>query len=284
MYRKNKLEKKYMILIVVVIVAIVLGMITNIVRTERELSPIEKSIKDTVLLANKVVYAPIKFVKDKITEYQEKQDLYEKYKKLEKKVKETELINVERLELKKEVEDMKKTLELNHVLGESSYLNATVVNRNLGYWYNTITIDKGEKNGVKKDMAVIVSEGLVGKVIKITAFNSTVKLLTSDDANNKISVKIQAGDQYVYGLLSGYNKKNRTFSIEGISTNMKIPKGSIVTTTGMGDIFPSGIMIGKVKSIKTDNFDLAKTVIVEGTVDYDDLNYVTVLKRKDETK
>ena len=65
---------------------------------------------------------------------------------------------------------------------------------------------------------------------------------------------------------------------------MKIPKGSIVTTTGMGDIFPSGIMIGKVKSIKTDNFDLAKTVIVEGTVDYDDLNYVTVLKRKDETK
>ena len=284
MYRKNKLEKKYMILIVVVIVAIVLGMITNIVRTERELSPIEKSIKDTVLLANKVVYAPIKFVKDKITEYQEKQDLYEKYKTLEKKVKETELINAERLELKKEVEDMKKTLELNHVLGESSYLNATVVNRNLGYWYNTITIDKGEKNGVKKDMAVIVSEGLVGKVIKTTAFNSTVKLLTSDDANNKISFKIQAGDQYVYGLLSGYNKKNRTFSIEGISTNMKIPKGSIVTTTGMGDIFPSGIMIGKVKSIKTDNFDLAKTVIVEGTVDYDDLNYVTVLKRKDETK
>ncbi len=273
-----------MILIVVVIVAIVLGMITNIVRTERELSPIEKSVKDSVLLVNKVVYAPIKFVKNKITEYQEKQNLYEKYKELEKKVKETELINAERLELKKEVEDMKKTLELNHVLAESSYLNATVVNRNLGYWYNTITIDKGEKNGVKKDMAVIVSEGLVGKVIKTTAFNSTVKLLTSDDANNKISVKIQVGDQFVYGLLSGYNKKNRTFSIEGISSNMKIPKGSIVTTTGMGDVFPSGIVIGKVKSIKTDNFDLAKTVIVEGSVDYDDINYVTILKRKDEDK
>lgn len=284
MYRRNKLEKKYMILIVVVIVAIVLGMITNIVRTERELSPIEKSIKDSVLLVNKVVYAPIKFVKNKITEYQEKQNLYEKYKELEKKVKETELINAERLELKKEVEDMKKTLELNHVLAESSYLNATVVNRNLGYWYNTITIDKGEKNGVKKDMAVIVSEGLVGKVIKTTAFNSTVKLLTSDDANNKISVKIQVDDQFVYGLLSGYNKKNRTFSIEGISSNMKIPKGSIVTTTGMGDVFPSGIVIGKVKSIKTDNFDLAKTVIVEGSVDYDDINYVTILKRKDEDK
>lgn len=281
MYRKNRLEKKYMILIVVVITAIILGMITNIVRSKRELSPIEKSMKDTVLLVHKIVYAPVKFVKDKVREYQEKQDLYEKYKELEKKVKETDLINAERLELKKELEDMKKVLDLNHVLGESSYLNATVVNRNLGYWYNTITIDKGEKNGVEKDMAVIVSEGLVGKVVKTTSFNSTVKLLTSDDANNKISVKIQVEDDFIYGLLSGYDKKNRTFAIEGISSNKKIPKGSLVTTTGMGDIFPSGIVIGKVKSIKTDNFDLAKTVIVEGSVDFDDLNYVTVLKRKE---
>ena len=281
MYRKNRLEKKYMILIVVVITAIILGMITNIVRSKRELSPIEKSMKDTVLLVHKIVYAPVKFVKDKVREYQEKQDLYEKYKELEKKVKETDLINAERLELKKELEDMKKVLDLNHVLGESSYLNATVVNRNLGYWYNTITIDKGEKNGVEKDMAVNVSEGLVGKVVKTTSFNSTVKLLTSDDANNKISVKIQVEDDFIYGLLSGYDKKNRTFAIEGISSNKKIPKGSLVTTTGMGDIFPSGIVIGKVKSIKTDNFDLAKTVIVEGSVDFDDLNYVTVLKRKE---
>lgn len=280
MYKKNRLEKKYMTLIVVVVIAIVLGIITNIVRTNRELSPVEKSIKDTILLANKIIYAPVNFIKDKVNEYQEKQDLYEKYKKLQKKVKETDLINAERLELKREVAAMKKTLELNHVLGESSYLNATVINRNLGYWYNTITIDKGKNNGVKKDMAVIVSEGLIGKVVKTTAFNSTVKLLTSDDANNKISVKIQVGDKFVYGLLSGYDKKNKTFSVEGISSNMKISTGSTVTTTGMGDIFPSGIVIGKVKSIKTDNFDLAKTVIVEGSVDFDDLSYVTVLKRK----
>lgn len=283
MYRKKRLEKKYIILISVVIVAILLGLVTNIVNTDRTLSPIEQSIKDTVLLGGKVVYAPVKFVKDKIKEYQEKQNLYEKYKALEKKVKETDLINSERLELKKEVADMKKTLDLNHVLGESSYLNATVINRNLGYWYNTVTIDKGSNNGVKKDMAVIVSEGLVGKVVKTTKFNSTVKLLTSDDVNNKISVKIQvAKDKYVYGLLSGYNKKHHTFTVEGIAENIDIPTNSVVSTTGMGDIFPSGIVVGKVKAVKTDNFDLAKTVEVVGSVDFDDLSYVTILKRKGE--
>lgn len=281
MYRKKRIEKKYIILVAVVVIGILLALVTNIVRTNRKLSPVEQSIKDTVLLGNKILYAPVKFVKSKITEYQEKQDLYEKYKVLQKKVKETDLINAERLELRKEVEAMKKTLKLNQTLGESSYLNATVVNRNLGYWYNTITIDKGSNNGVKEDMAVVVSEGLIGKVIKTTKFNSTVKLLTSDDVNNKISVKIQIGDQFVYGLLSGYEEKKRTFTIEGISSNLEIPMNSLVTTTGMGDIFPSGIVIGKVSAVHTDNFDLAKTVEVVGTADFDDLTYVTVLKRKE---
>lgn len=284
MYRRNKLEKKYMILISVVAILILLGVVTNIVRTERSLSPVEKSIKDTVLLVNKAVYAPVKFVKDKIKEYNDKQNLYEKYDKAMKKVKETDLINSERQELKRELNEMKKVLKLNQTLGESSYLNATVVNRNLGYWYNTITIDKGSHHGVKKDMAVIVSEGLIGKVTKVTEFNSTVKLLTSDDVNNKISVKIQIDNEYVYGLLSGYDKKKKTFTIEGISSNKKIPKNATVTTTGMGDIFPSGIVVGKVKDTITDNFDLAKTVDVTGSVDFDDLSYVTVLKRKDAVK
>ena len=279
--RRRGIEKKYMVLIVIVVIAILLAFITTIVRSDRNLTGVEKSIKDTVLLVNKVFYSPVKFVKDKVKEYNEKQDLYRKYQELQKKVKETDLINAERLELKKEVEEMKKTLELNQTLGESSYLNATVVNRDLGYWYNTITIDKGSHNGVEKDMAVIVSEGLIGKVIRTTNFNSTVKLLTSDDINNKISVKIQIGNDYVYGLLSGYNKQKKTFTVEGISSNKKIPDGSIVTTTGMGDIFPSGIVIGEVTGSKTDNFDLARTVDVKGSANFDDLSYVTVLKRKD---
>ena len=47
----------------------------------------------------------------------------------------------------------------------------------------------------------------------------------------------------------------------------------------MGDSFPSGIVVGKVKQVTTDNFDLAKTVEVTSSVDYDDLSFVTILKR-----
>lgn len=279
MYEKKKINKKYIILIAVFVVAFVLGITNAIIMNKENLSPFEKSIKDATLAVSKIIYKPVEFFKNKIEEYQDKQNLYEKYQELEKKVKETDLIQSEKEELEREVENLKKTLELNHTLSESSYLNATVVNRNLGYWYNTITIDKGSYNGVEKDMPVIVSEGLIGKVTKVTNFNSTVKLITSDDVNNKTSVKIKVGEKFVYGLLSGYDQQKKTFIVEGISDNIEIPEGSLVTTTGMGDSFPSGIVVGKVKQVTTDNFDLAKTVEVTSSVDYDDLSFVTILKR-----
>ena len=86
-------------------------------------------------------------------------------------------------------------------------------------------------------------------------------------------------DDYVYGLISMYDSNSNTYTVEGISENVDISKGADVVTTGMGTVFPSGLMIGKVKDVTTDNFDLSKVVEVEASVDFDDLDYVTVLKR-----
>ena len=280
--KRNKIEKKYILLGVVIGIVVLLVIVSSIVNSKRELSPVEMAIKDTVLLVEKVAYAPIRFVKDKIDEITKLHNIYEEYQILENKIGETDSIKAKNLELADEVDKLSKMLELNQTLSKDSYLNATVINRNLGYWYNTVTIDKGSKNGVEVDMPVVVSEGLIGKVSKVTNFNSTVKLLTSDDVNNKISVKISVDDKNVYGLLSGYNKETGNFIVEGIADNTEIKKDSFVMTTGMGDIFPSGILVGKVASITTDNFDLAKTVEVKSDVNFDDIRYVTILKRIDD--
>lgn len=279
---RKKIEKKYILLGIVVAIVLLLVLVSAIVMNKRNLSPVEMAIKDSVLLVQKVAYAPIRFVKDKMTEISKLHNIYEEYQILENKVQETDSIKAKNAELEDEVDKLQKTLELNQVLSKDAYLNATVVNRNLGYWYNTITIDKGSKNGVKVDMPVVVSEGLIGKVSKVTNFNSTVKLLTSDDVNNKISVKISVDGKNVYGLLSGYDKSFRSFIVEGIADNTEIKEGDMVLTTGMGDIFPSGILVGKVSKITKDNFDLARTVEVKSDVNFDDIRYVTILKRQGE--
>ena len=72
----------------------------------------------------------------------------------------------------------------------------------MGYWYDTITINKGEHDGVIVGMPAVIGDGLIGKVISTTTFNSTIRLITATDVVEKISVKIQTDDDYVYGILS----------------------------------------------------------------------------------
>ena len=128
-------------------------------------------------------------------------------------------------------------------------------------------------------MPVVIGTNLIGKVISTTTFNSTVRLITATDVVDKISVKIKNGDDYIYGILNGYNKENYTYTTEGISQNAKIENGTIVTTTGKGDICPAGIVIGKITGINTDAFDLSNVLEMKSDVNFDNINYVTVLRR-----
>ena len=176
---------------------------------------------------------------------------------------------------------MKEELHIEHVLSDYDYLNASVISRNITHWYNTITIDKGTHNGVKEDMVVVNSQGLIGKVISTTAFTSDVRLITSSDTINKISITITNGKNSVNGLVKGYNYSTGYLEVEGISNTLKVSDGEYVYTSGLGGIFPSGILIGTVENITTDEYDLAKIIDVLPAANFDDINYVAVLKRKE---
>ena len=284
MYNKRRFNKRYLFILVVVAIALVLVVLAASLKEERDLNPVEKVAKDTITVVLKVVSAPFNFVKDKIDGAIEKNNIYEKYKELQNKEEQVDSVISQNENLKNEISKLKDTLELNTILSDKVYLNATVVSRNIGYWYDEITIDKGSKNGIEKGMAVVTPKGLIGQITKVSNYSSTVKLLSNENMSDKISVKINIGDDYVYGLISKYDSKTNTYTVEGISENVDITEGADVVTTGMGTIFPSGLMVGKVKGVTTDNFDLSKVVEVEASVDFDDLDYVTVLKRKTEWK
>jgi len=280
MRKHKRFETRYIVLIILIIIVLFLALFTYTTKDKRNLTGIEKVIRDSILAVQKVIMKPINFVGDKIGEIKDKNNLYEKYEKLKEKEEQYDLLDTKNKELENEIKDLKKLLELNSTPSEYSYLNATVISRNIGYWYNTITIDKGSNHGVEIDMAVIVNEGLIGKITKTTNFTSDIKLLSTNDLNSKISIKIDTGEKSVFGLLVGYDTKEHYFKIEGIAENTEIPIDSVVSTSGMGGIFPSGILIGKVAKIDKDNFDLAKEIYVKSDVDFDDIKFVTVLKKK----
>ena len=282
MYNKKRFDKRYLLILIVVAIALVLVVLAASLKEDRDLNPVEKVAKDIGTVVLKVVSAPFNFVQDKIDEVTEKNNLYEKYKELQNKEEQVDSVIAQNENLQSEVNKLKETLELNTILSDKVFLNATVVSRNIGYWYDEITIDKGSKNGIEKGMAVVTPKGLIGQITKVSNYSSTVKLLSNENMSDKISVKIKVGDDYVYGLISMYDSKTNTYTVEGISENVDIEKGADVVTTGMGTIFPSGLMVGTAQKVTTDNFDLSKVVEVKASVNFDDLDYVTVLKRKTE--
>ena len=276
---KNGNKKKYIILIGLIIVAIMVVVTAISVKENRRLNFFEKAIKDSTTFIGSVVYKPIGFVKNKIKENNEKNKIYKEYKKLKNNSDKVKSYEVRIKELEREVDNLKKTVEVNQVITDYKKINASVVNRNVGSWFNTININKGSKAGIKEGYAVITDKGLIGKIVSVSNFTSTVKLLSTDEAINKISVKIEVDDKSIYGLLSSYDKKNNTYLVEGISDNTEIPNGAKVVTTGLTDAFPAGILIGEVKSVTKDRYELAKAVLVTPSVDFNDIDIVTVLDR-----
>ena len=179
-------------------------------------------------------------------------------------------------DLKEEVESLTKVLELNHNLGAFTYVNATILSRNVSYWLEEVKIDKGQADGIQKENTVITPEGLIGKITSTTKNTSTVKLLTS--SSFKVSVKVGEG----YGILTKYNKRKKVFLVENIDIDLPIKENDIVETSGLGGVFPSGIYIGKVKKVKKDAYEASKVLEVDPTRDFNNIKYVTILEKEND--
>lgn len=257
MKKKNKKNIKRLILMLFAIAAIYISLKSN-----REYSKIEESLKDVTSLVNRVVIYSVNAVSNKKTSDQTESYLIQK--------------NVNSA-LEKEIQELKEVLELNSTLTEYGKENATVISRNNSYWFNNITIDKGKKDGVKKGMAVITKSGLVGKISKVSQKSSEVKLLTSDDITYKTSVTIRINEKDNYAILNGYEEKANLLKVSAVDKSTEVNKGDIVLTSGLGEI-PQGIYVGTVEKSEIDQYNLSKIIYIKPSQDYNNIQYVTVLK------
>ncbi len=263
MYRKSKKKKKFIIIIIVIIVAFFILFYS--LSSNRKLTVLESFFKDVATIVMKGVMLPFTSLNaDKDT------NLTESYV-IQKN------LNVH---LEEEIEQLRDTLDLNQTLTGYDIVNATVITRNRSYWYQTLTIDKGSNDGLKKNMVAITKDGLIGKIQNVTNYSSEIKLITANDVNNKVSVSIATTTGETTAILSGYNKENNLVLISGVDSRVDINKGDIVTTSGLGGMFPRGIYIGEVEQVTNDKYGLSKTLGVKTTQNFNNIHYVTVLREE----
>lgn len=279
--KKRNIKTKNILIIIIIIIVTILAIFSFTLKEDRQLNKFESLIKDTVTSIEKIVSYPFNWIFSKIDDYKELVNIREKYQELLPEVDRIDSLTAENIELRKQLEAMKEELNINYTINAYEFLNATVISRNITYWYNTITIDKGSYNGIEVGMPVVNSDGLIGKIVSTTTFTSDVKLLTTSDTNNKISIAISSGNNKLYGLIKDYNYNTNSLEVEGISNTENVSVGDYVYTSGLGGVFPSGILIGKVSKITTDEYDLAKIINVNPIADFNNINYVAILKRKE---
>ena len=227
MKRKN-INNKHILIAIIILIIVIIAIFSITIKEDRQLNKAESLIKDTTTSIQKVILYPFNFVINKIDDYRELKDIRKKYQKLLNQIERIDSLNTENIELRKQLEAMKKELSIDYTVNDYEYLNATVINRNIAHWYNTITIDKGTYNGVKNDMVVVNSEGLIGKVVSTTSFTSEVRLITTKDTNNKISVTISDGKSKLNGLIKDYNYKTKYLEVEGVSNTEYVGIGDYV--------------------------------------------------------
>ena len=270
------LNKRLIILLVSIIILVAL--IGFSLRERSKLSWPEQFVKDTTGWVQSLVSKPANYIAGFFENLQDLQNTYEENKELKSRVEKIASLEAEVQALKKE------NNELRDVLGEKTNLRdyetqpAAVIGRNPDRWHEMIIIDKGKLKGIKKNMAVITANGLIGKVKSVNQFSSSVQLLSAMDPKNRISAVI-LGKTNVYGFVQGFDDKQKLLLIKSIPSGAEVKKGQTVTTSGLGGVFPGGLMIGKVVDVKTDQYGLNQTALVKPGADFYDIQNVIVIKR-----
>ncbi len=150
-------------------------------------------------------------------------------------------------------------------------LAARVLNRGTTVVYNSILINAGAEQQVKKDMAILSTDGIVGKTVSIGQKTSMVQLF--NDINFRLSVRFQTSRHV--GIMqpdgSGYTK------VEEIPKTVVIHPGEIVITSGYSDIYPGEIKVGEVVDIKQSANGLYQIVKIRPYVDLNSIEEVFIV-------
>ncbi|WP_239727273.1 MULTISPECIES: rod shape-determining protein MreC [unclassified Mammaliicoccus] len=239
----------------------------------------EQYASDTSSFGGRIVSYPVTFVSDFFSGiFTSDEDV----DKLKEEVKSTDQIKADKVRLEKENKALKKELDMKDI-SQFNPISATIIGRSPDQWMNTVIIDKGKKSGMKENMAVITSEGLVGRIKKANQFSSQVELISTSVKTSKLSVDIQQDDENIFGMINRYDENKDLLVISDIDNKYSIKKGSKVVTNGLGDQLPKGILVGKVEKVENDEYGLSKVAYIKTSTNIKDLNHVYVAKRDPET-
>lgn len=156
---------------------------------------------------------------------------------------------------------------------KSSYrlIAARVIARSADSWSSSVIIDKGKRNGIKRQMAVITYLGLAGRVTDTQEFTS--KILLISDPNLGVSAIVQRSRQE--GLVSGTLGSHLIMKYLPEESDIRI--GDVIITSGLNQTYPKGLLIGTVVGIGREFSGLSRYAIIKPAVNPSNIEEVLII-------
>ncbi|MCR4563956.1 MAG: rod shape-determining protein MreC [Clostridiales bacterium] len=199
----------------------------------------------------------------------------ERIKELEGKVIEYQSQLVDYEKLKKKVESYENFLEVKNDNPDYKFATASVIGRDSADVFGSFTVNAGSNDGVKVNCPVIYGEHLVG-VVKEVNLTSCVVYTIFNPKVNISAYEIRSGEIGYVNSNTDLALKGRCM-LSGLDGNSVVTSGGIVCTSGIGGIYPRGLIIGTVRNVEADEANVSSNAIIEPDIDITTLQDVFII-------
>ncbi|MCU0782866.1 MAG: rod shape-determining protein MreC [Verrucomicrobia bacterium] len=152
---------------------------------------------------------------------------------------------------------------------------ARVILRDPANWWRTVQIDLGSRDGVRTNVTVLTTDGLVGRVNSVSLTRSQVVLI--GDPNCKVAALVENETRDTGVIGAGGPFDNSLVELSYLSRRTNLKPGQNVVTSGLGEIFPAGIPIGKIVDSRPVEYGLYTEARVKLAANLSGLEEVWVL-------
>ncbi len=152
-----------------------------------------------------------------------------------------------------------------------TYQAADVVGRDESLFLSYVLLNRGARDGIALGMVVVTDQGLVGAITEVTANASKVLLIT--DVSAAVNVRVQ--ESRAEGVVTG--QQSGELRLNFISVDVDLKPGDLVLTSGLGDRFPIGIVVGKVASVRKRTQDVFQEADITSAIDFNRLESVLII-------
>lgn len=201
--------------------------------------------------------------------------VHEQNKMLRNEVEQLRAQNLTASEYAAENERLRELLGYKQAATQFDLVAARVIGRESATWSSMIVIDRGTQAGVRENMAVVTPMGLVGHVTEAGPISSKVQLIL--DPRSSVGTLVQRPESRVTGIVEGDMGNPTMPRMVNIPKTADMREDDIIVTSGFGGVYPKGIIVGRVQTIRNDEGGLLKYGVLEPSVNFQKLEDVAVI-------